>query len=156
MAPKIKRWADATEVRRWALELSDKEKKDLGIEGLEVSERGRFHSDLVRAFNRAHRSQGIRYVPIGRTQPRIDEVFEEADKGDDDTPTVTRQPRQEPKPPEREKPNTDISVQAMLDTPMPTVIAMPGAPEPVMELLRAGHNVIVVYVPLPMAVPAAV
>lgn len=152
MAPKIKRWADATEVRRWALELSDKEKKDLGIEGLEVSERGRFHSDLVRAFNRAHRSQGIRYVPIGRTQPRIDEVFEDADKGDDDRPTVTRQPRQEP----AAKPTTDISVEAMLDTPMPTIIAMPGAPEPVMELLRAGHNVIVVYVPLPMPVPAAV
>lgn len=155
MAPKIKRWADATEVRKWALELSDKEKKDLGIEGLEVSERGRFHSDLVRAFNRAHRQQGVRYVPIGRTQPRIDEVFEEADKGDDNTPTVTRQPRQQP-PQEAAKPAADISVQAMLDTPMPTVIAMPGAPEPVMELLRAGHNVIVVYVPLPMQVPATV
>lgn len=152
MAPKIKRYADPIEVRRWALGLTDKQKNDLGIAGTEVSERGRFHSDIVRAFNRAHRAEGIRYVPVGRNQPRINDVFEDADKGDDDRPTVTRQPR----PEKAAKPEADISVEAMLNTPQPVVLAMPGAPEPIMELLRQGHNVIVVYVPLPMQAPATV
>lgn len=159
MAPKIKRYADPIEVREWATRLTDKEKKDLGIEGIEVSRRGRFHSDLVRAFNRVHRSEGIRYVPIGRNQPRRDDVFEAADKGDDDRPTVYRQPRQ-PVPEPRQEPEQDqepeptpLPTQATVAAPQPIVMAMPGAPEPVMELLRAGHNVIVVYVPLPMQMP---
>jgi hypothetical protein len=147
MAPKIKRYADSTEVREWATKLTDKEKKDLGIEGIEVSQRGRFHSDLVRAFNRIHRNDGIRYVPIGRTQPRRDDVFEDADQGDDDRPTTYRQPRQQPT---KDADVHELPQQATLVAQQPMVMAMPGAPEPVMELLRAGHNVIVVYVPLPM------
>lgn len=162
MAPRIKRYADSNEVRNWALGLSDKEKKDLGIEGIEVSKRGRFHSDLVRAFNRIHRQEGIRYVPIGRNQPRRDDVFEAADKGDDDRPTVYRQPRQPREEAPTPAPSPEPAAQAVTpptplpvpSTPLPQVLAMPSAPEPVMELLRKGQSVVVVYVPLPM--PAAV
>lgn len=158
MAPKIKRWADSTEVRNWAQSLTEDEKKRLGIQGIEVSERGRFHSKVVAAFNRAHRQQGLRYVPIGRNQPRIPEAFEAADQGEDDTPEVYRQPRQQPVQPPAEKeeapaPPTPLPAPrqpAGAAVPQPMVLAMPGAPEPVMELLRQGQNVIVVYVPLPM------
>lgn len=148
MAPKPKRYADSVEVRQWASNLSDADKKSLGIEGIEVSPRGRFHTDLVRAFNRVHRKEGIRYVPIGRNQPRRDDVFEDADRGDDDRPTVYRQPT-------RAKEGEKVTPPTPLPVPQPsqgapTIMAMPGAPEPVMDLLRQGHNVIVVYVPLPM------
>lgn len=153
MAPKIKRYADSVEVREWAKALTPKDRKDMGIEGIEVSERGRFHSDLVRAFNRVHRNDGIRYVPIGRNQPRRDDVFEEADKGDDDRPTVYRQPRQQAVPsPRVSEESPEPPTPLPVPQGQPTVLAMPGAPEPVMDLLRQGHNVIVVYVPLPMQV----
>lgn len=154
MAPKIKRWADSIEVRNWATNLTDQERKNLGIEGIEVSQRGRFHSDLVRAFNRAHRQQGIKYVPIGRNQPRLAEVFEENDQDDDDRPTVYRQPRQEKEAAPAAPAKEEVAPPTPLPVPQPvqpTVLAMPGAPEPVMELLRQGQQVIVVYVPLQMA-----
>lgn len=132
MAPKIKRYADSVEVREWAMALTDKERKDLGIEGIEVSNRGRFNSKLVNAFNRVHRPQGVRYVPIGRNQPRLADVFEDADRGDDNTPTVYRAPREEAKPAARE--------------PEP---AFSGAPGPVLDMLRNSKTpVVVVYVPM--------
>lgn len=145
----VKRWADGPEVREWALTLTDKEKKRYGIEGIEVSERGRFHSSIVRAFNHAHKAEGVAYVPISRSTPRLPEVFEERYQPDDE-PRVYRQERQEPEeaPPAPEgKSNKHEAQQA----PQPMVMAMGNAPAPVMELLQAGQNVIVVYVPLPVS-----
>lgn len=137
MAPRIKRYADSVEVREWAMSLSEKEKKDLGIEGIEVSTRGRFHSKLVNAFNRVHRAQGVRYVPIGRNQPRLPDVFEDADQGDDNGPTVYRQPRQ---PQAAEEPE---------QAPAEAGAAFTGAPAPVLDLLRNSKTpVVVVYVPM--------
>lgn len=142
----IKRWADGPEVREWALTLTDKEKKRYGIEGIEVSERGRFHSSIVRAFNRAHRDEGVGYVPISRHSPRLPEVFEERYQ-EDDEPEVYRQ---EPRTPKEEKPTPPSPRTPQDETPQPMVMAMGAAPAPIMELLQAGQNVIVVYVPLPV------
>lgn len=141
MAPKVKRYADGPEVREWALGLSEAERKQHGIDGLEVSGRGRFHSRIVQAFNRAHRQQGVRYVPIGRTQPRTADVFEDADKGDGDETEVYRQPQEEKQ-----------EARPIPPTPMPTREPQGlTAPPSVMELLRNGQNVVVVYVPVEMA-----
>lgn len=127
MTPRIKRWADTHEVRQWAKDLSNDDRKRLNISDIDVSDRGRLHSKIIRAFNQSMRSQGIRYVPIGRNQPRIDEVFEAADR-EDDTPVVYRQPRQEPAQEMPEIPNT---------------------PAAVMEVLKSTHQpVVVVYVPV--------
>lgn len=132
MAPKIKRYADSTEVREWAMSLSEQDRKALGLQDIEVSERGRFHSRLVDAFNRAMRQQGVRYVPIGRKQPRLAEVFAENDHADD-KPEVYRQPRQEATVPEQRSDEA----------------ALPQTPDTVLELLRTTHQpVMVVYVPV--------
>lgn len=143
-ASDVKRWASSPEVREWALTLTDTEKKRYGIDGLEVSEKGRFHSAIVRAFNHAHRKENVAYVPISRNSPRLDEVFQER-YNPDDVPEVTRQeqPKEQAAPP---KAKHEAEPQAA----QPMVMAMGNAPEPIMELLRAGQNVIVVYVPLPV------
>lgn len=141
MAPKIKRYADGPEVREWALSLSTEDRKRLGIDGLDVSNRGRFHSKIVQAFNRAHRQEGIRYVPIGRTQPRTADVFEENDPGDGEEMETYRKPQQAEKQAERPVPPTPLPV------PREPLVAPPS----VMELLRNGQNVVVVYVPVEMA-----
>jgi hypothetical protein len=144
---RVKRFADGPELRRWALDLTDEEKESLGIAGIEVSERGRFHSDLVRAFNRSHKAEGVMYVPIGRTQPRINSVFEEAmEKLESDKPEQYRQPKSKA---EEVKAPTRLPVPT--EAPQAQVMAMPGAPEPVMDLLRTGAHVIVIYVPLQLA-----
>lgn len=154
--PRVKRFADGPELRRWAFELTDDEKKSLGIEGIEISEKGRFHSDLVRAFNRAHKQDGVMYVPIGRTQPRINSVFEEAmEKVEDDKPEVyrqPRQPRQEPAKDEREVPPTPQPLAPNVVAAQPTMLAFPAAPEQVMDMIRNGATVIVAYVALPVQV----
>lgn len=147
MAPKIKRYAGSRELREWALGLSDENRKRLGIENIDVSNRGRFHSKLVQAFNREHRADGVRYVPIARDVPRLDESFESADKGDDDKPEVYRQPRQEKKEDAAPVPPTPLPVPQ----PQATVQPQGVAPAAVMELLRSGQNVVVVYVPVEMA-----
>lgn len=154
MATNTKRFADSQEVREWALTLTNKEKKDLGIAGLEVSERGRFHSSIVRAFNMAHEGLGIRYVPIGRKNPRLPEVLEEHDVPDD-TPVTRRQPRQEA-PDEEDTPVVPPTPLPLTKTDQQTamVMAMPNAPGPIMDLLQNGQSVVVVYVPLPMQAAA--
>lgn len=149
----IKRWADAPEVREWALTLTNKEKKDLGIADVEVSERGRFHSSIVRAFNMAHERDGIQYVPIGRTMPRLPEVMEEKYE-EDDTPTVTRRPQAKPQEDEVVPPTHLPTPEERQQTPL--VMAMGTAPGPIMDLLQSGQTVVVVYVPLPMQAAAAV
>lgn len=144
MAPKIKRHAGSRELREWALGLTDEDRKRLGIENIEVSHRGRFHSDLVRAFNREHRERGIKYVPIARDLPRVEEEFERADQGEDDKPTVYRQPRQE---------KSEATPVPPTPLPVPQATSQPNAvpPAAVMELLRSGQNVVVVYVPVELA-----
>lgn len=141
MAPKVKRYAGSRELREWALGLDDDDRKRLGLEGIEISARGRFHSKLVQAFNREHRQSGVRYVPIARDVPRTDDAFEAADKGDSDEVETYRQPRQEKKE-ERPAPPTPLPVSQAPTT---------AAPAAVMELLRSGQNVVVVYVPVEMA-----
>lgn len=135
MAPKIKRYAGTTEVRAWARDLSDEDRKRLNIEDVDVQNRGRLHSKVIRAFNQTMRSKGVKYVPIARNQPLIDEVFEAADKGEDSGLEIYRQPRQE-QPVEKES------------EPVPA-LSLPPTPGPVLDMLKnTNQPVVVVYVPM--------
>lgn len=145
-ATQPKRYADGPEVREWAMTLTPQEKKRYGLEGIEVSERGRFHSAIVRAFNRAHQDENVRYIPIARNVPRVPEVFEERDV-EDDQPETYRQPQKKEDKPSPPAPRQPVEES---QAPQPMVMAMGTAPAPIMELLQAGQNVIVVYVPLPV------
>lgn len=85
---------------------------------------------------------GVRYVPIARDVPRTDDAFEAADQGDSDEVETYRQPRQEKPKDTRPAPPTPLPVSQAPTT---------TAPAAVMELLRSGQNVVVVYVPVEMA-----
>lgn len=127
---RIKREATAAEVRSWGVD-----------NGFAVEGRGRLDTELIREFNRAHSSQGVRYVVKARKEVQLDENDGRVAAMVDQDSTPAPAPRQRTNSTSGRVAARSTPAQPSEGSPLANqpLVGVASIPPTVLEMLRAAN-----------------